>query len=318
MQETKIQRKDLRDDMVLIPGWDCFFSFPKYKKGANENLFQSCYCIDVGLAGYSGVAIYIRNAACSPLKAEDGITGANISAKTGVAIRDLPIDEQIGGYLTSDQLRCSNIDAETIDSEGRCVILEFFAFVLLGVYLPAVRNELRDDFRLAYLRLFECRIRNLIAMGKRVVVMGDLNISRDVEDSAAAMEDVLSRRITREEYLSTPARSLFNGLVTDRSTFIASDGNAGTNNQPVLWDLCRDSNPGRRGMFTCWDTKINARPGNFGSRLDYILCSENIKDWFLTSDVRQHFMVSRFTFSYSIEYCLRRIGFRSLPCLRRM
>lgn len=32
-QETKIQRKDLRDDMVLVPGWDCFFSLPKHKKG---------------------------------------------------------------------------------------------------------------------------------------------------------------------------------------------------------------------------------------------------------------------------------------------
>lgn len=33
-QETKIQRKDLRDDMVLVPGWDCYFSLPKTKKGA--------------------------------------------------------------------------------------------------------------------------------------------------------------------------------------------------------------------------------------------------------------------------------------------
>jgi len=33
MQETKIQRKDLRDDMVLVPGWDVYFSLPKYKKG---------------------------------------------------------------------------------------------------------------------------------------------------------------------------------------------------------------------------------------------------------------------------------------------
>lgn len=32
-QETKIQRKDLSDDMVLVPGWDCYFSLPRYKKG---------------------------------------------------------------------------------------------------------------------------------------------------------------------------------------------------------------------------------------------------------------------------------------------
>lgn len=33
LQETKIQRKDLRDDMVLVPGWDCYFSLPRVKKG---------------------------------------------------------------------------------------------------------------------------------------------------------------------------------------------------------------------------------------------------------------------------------------------
>lgn len=33
MQELKIQQKDLQDDMVLVPGWDVFFSFPKQKKG---------------------------------------------------------------------------------------------------------------------------------------------------------------------------------------------------------------------------------------------------------------------------------------------
>ena len=33
LQETKIQRKDLRDDMVLVPGWDVHFSLPRHKKG---------------------------------------------------------------------------------------------------------------------------------------------------------------------------------------------------------------------------------------------------------------------------------------------
>ena len=37
-QETKIQRKDLRDDMVLVPGWDCYWSLPKHKKGEPENV----------------------------------------------------------------------------------------------------------------------------------------------------------------------------------------------------------------------------------------------------------------------------------------
>lgn len=40
MQETKIQRKDLQDDMVLVPGWDVFFSLPKHKKGMMPRSLQ--------------------------------------------------------------------------------------------------------------------------------------------------------------------------------------------------------------------------------------------------------------------------------------
>lgn len=36
MQETKIQRKDLTDDMVLVPGWDVYFSLPRHKKGSSS------------------------------------------------------------------------------------------------------------------------------------------------------------------------------------------------------------------------------------------------------------------------------------------
>lgn len=41
MQETKIQRKDLRDDMVLVPGWDVHFSLPKHKKGTSSEYSSS-------------------------------------------------------------------------------------------------------------------------------------------------------------------------------------------------------------------------------------------------------------------------------------
>jgi AP endonuclease 2 len=38
MQEAKIQRRDLTDDMVLVSGWDVFFSLPKDKKGMGPGL----------------------------------------------------------------------------------------------------------------------------------------------------------------------------------------------------------------------------------------------------------------------------------------
>lgn len=43
MQEAKIQRKDLTDDMVLVSGWDVFFSLPKDKRGRSSGLVWSWY-----------------------------------------------------------------------------------------------------------------------------------------------------------------------------------------------------------------------------------------------------------------------------------
>lgn len=48
MQELKIQRKDLQDDMVLVPGWDCYFSLPKHKKGVSPRDEPRMHIIDSG------------------------------------------------------------------------------------------------------------------------------------------------------------------------------------------------------------------------------------------------------------------------------
>ncbi|EAS35051.3 exodeoxyribonuclease III (xth) [Coccidioides immitis RS] len=271
LQELKIQRKDLRDDMVLVPGWDCFFSLPKYKKG------------------YSGVAIYTRNATCSPIYAEEGVTGILCPPNSTSSYRELPESEQIGGYPTDEQLSTSELSAETLDSEGRCVILEFPAFVLLGVYCPANRDETRDGFRLGFLNALDHRIRNLISLGKRVVVAGDLNISRDEIDSAHALEQIRKSRLTTDEFLSSPARIIFNRLVEGGRV---SHIEGVDKKDAVLWDMCRSFFPARSGMYTCWEQRINARPGNFGARIDYILCSLDMKDWMSIADIQEGLMGS--------------------------
>ncbi|KAH9436713.1 hypothetical protein MCOR02_000382 [Pyricularia oryzae] len=175
IQEAKIQRKDLQDDMVLVPGWDVYFSLPKFKKG------------------YSGVAIYTRSSKCSPIRAEEGITGILCPPNSTTKFRELSPDQQIGGYPRPDQLS-DIIDEATLDSEGRCMILEFPAFVLIGVYSPATRDETRTDFRQAFHKAMDARVRNLVAMGKQVVLTGDLNIIRNELDTAGILE-----RLRKEE-----------------------------------------------------------------------------------------------------------------------
>ncbi|KAI1124279.1 DNA lyase [Nemania abortiva] len=272
MQETKIQRKDLQDDMVLVPGWDVFFSLPRHKKG------------------YAGVAIYTRNSVCAPIRAEEGIVGVLCPPNSTTQFRDLPEDQQIGGYPRPGQLQLrGNVDELTLDSEGRCVILEFPAFVLIGTYSPANRDESRDDFRLSYMEALDVRVRNLVAMGKRVIVTGDLNVIRDVMDTANLAERLRKEDMTTADFFSAPSRHIFNQLLFEGNVVLPKDEDRGS---PVLWDLCRLFHPTREGMFTCWDTKKNTRPGNFGSRIDYVLCSDDMKSWFVDSNIQEGLMGS--------------------------
>ncbi|KAK9777317.1 putative DNA-(apurinic or apyrimidinic site) endonuclease 2 [Seiridium cardinale] len=265
MQETKIQRKDLQDDMVLVPGWDVYFSLPKHKKG------------------YSGVAIYTRNSVCAPIRAEEGITGILPGPNSPTSFRDLPEDQQIGGYPKLSQLP-GIVDEATLDSEGRCVILEFPAFVLIGTYSPATRDDTRDDFKQSYLAALAARVRNLVEMGKRVVLTGDLNIIRAGIDTAGIAERLKKESLSMEDFFSSPGRRLFNQLVFEGDVYGARDEGR---EKPALWDLGRLFNPTREGMYTCWETKKNARPGNFGSRIDYVLCSDNMKNWFIDSNIQE-------------------------------
>ncbi|KAI1437011.1 DNA lyase [Xylaria sp. CBS 124048] len=272
MQETKIQRKDLQDDMVLVPGWDVFFSLPRHKKG------------------YAGVAVYTRSSVCAPIRAEEGIVGVLCPPNSTTQFRNLPQQQQIGGYPRPDQLRLyGNIDELMLDSEGRCVILEFPAFVLIGTYSPANRDESRDDFRLAYLEALDARVRNLVVMGKRVILTGDINVVRDVMDTANLYERLRKEGVTVANFFSSPSRRLFNQLLYEGNVVGPRDKDR---ENPVLWDLGRLFNPTREGMFTCWDTKKNTRPGNFGSRIDYVMCSDDMKSWFTDSNIQEGLMGS--------------------------
>jgi AP endonuclease-2 len=265
MQELKIQRKDLRDDMVLLDGWDCFFSLPKHKKG------------------YSGVGIYTRNATCAPIRAEEGLLGV-LPSSSGMAFRDLDEQESIGGYPSEKQIMEIGVDPLALDAEGRCVVLEFPAFVLFGVYSPANSNGLRDDFRYGFICALDCRIRNLIRQGKNVVLVGDLNVSRNEMDTASAVEDLRREGLTHEDYVSTPNRRIFNQLIIGGD--VVGERDEGREDG-VLWDTTRAFHPDRRGMYTHWEQKINARPGNFGSRIDFVLVCKAMQPWIKDANIQE-------------------------------
>lgn len=182
------------------------------------------------------------------------------------------------------QLAECPLDVATLDSEGRCVVLEFPAFVLIGVYCPANRDETRDDFRIGFINALDARVRNLVAAGKRVFLTGDLNIIREEMDTANAEEQLKKHGMTRQQYVSTPARRMLNQLLLGGKVFGERDEGR---EKPVMVDICRSFHPDRPGMFTCWEQKINARPGNFGSRIDYVMCSQDWTGWFCESNIQE-------------------------------
>jgi AP endonuclease-2 len=250
------------------------------------------------ILGYSGVGIYTRNATCSPIRAEEGILGVLTPPNSTVQYRSLPESQQIGGYLSDMELAELGVDPLLLDAEGRCVCLEFPAFVLFGVYSPANSNGLRDDFRYAFLTALDCRIRKLNKMGKRVVLVGDLNVSRGLIDTASSAEDIKKAGLTSEEYVSTPNRRIFNQLIIGGEVYGERDEGR---EQPILLDTTREFHPERTGMYTHWEVKINARPGNFGSRIDFVLASGSMRDWFFHADIQEGLMVGALTPFFTLK-----------------
>jgi AP endonuclease-2 len=55
-------------------------------------------------------------------------------------------------------------------------------------------------------------------------------------------------------------------------------------------DCCRIKHPERLAMYTCWNLKLGARAGNFGSRIDYILSTRDFQC--TNSDILPHLLGS--------------------------
>lgn len=296
-----ISFQELKTDVLSISKWgkvDGFYSFisiPKVKKG------------------YSGVGCWVRILPESHpnynsmrvIKAEEGITGL-LTVKSGgsqIRYRD---DENLGlgGY---DNLGI--IDEERLlklDSEGRCVMVELACnLIIISVYCPANSGltEEGEYFRMDFIKVLFNRIRNFNKMGKKVAFMGDINICRDLIDSADCLNDADinlnvndTGSIVEGKYHSNsiafvlnpeaPHRRVLNQLLSDSIIpELAEEG--------ILVDSTRlIQGRDRLKMYTVWNTLKNTRPSNYGSRIDLILISNEIKDDITDSDILANVMGS--------------------------
>ncbi|KAF8961943.1 Endonuclease/exonuclease/phosphatase [Flammula alnicola] len=254
-QEMKSSRQGLPKQVALPPSFDSFFSFPTRK------------------TGYSGIAVYTRRSAVVPLKAEEGLTGLiqprpPLNADERISkIGSYPPDV-IDPQVPEDE---DEVDYEDLDSEGRAVVVDLGLFVLISVYCPndGTGTEERGQFKMDYHRLLEARVNGLIKEGREVMVVGDLN-------ACAAIQDHCEGHLMGEEgFWGKDYRRWI------RDWLVTQDGTGG-----CMVDIVRKFWPDRKGMYTCWNTKISARETNYGTRIDFILITPGLVPWVKAADIQ--------------------------------
>ncbi|KAI8814370.1 Endonuclease/exonuclease/phosphatase [Cladochytrium replicatum] len=253
-QETKVTRQRIEPDAAMVPGYDAFFSFSKSKQG------------------YSGVATYVKYG-ITPVAAEEGFSGILSSAAGSQSIEDAN-NGAIGHYGNIHQEFTAS-ELAALENEGRVVVTDHRLFVLFNIYFPNDASEERGEFKMKFNRAIEMRVTALQAVGRDVIIVGDVNVVHKEIDHCDPHKSIKDWGITSFDDL--PSRKWF-------SNFLHPIG-------PMV-DTFRHFHPTQTGAFTCWNTLINARPANYGARIDYVLATHNLVDWFEDGTVEQSVMGS--------------------------
>lgn len=250
-QEMKSSRATLPRDVALPGPYHSFFSFP------------------VNKGGYSGVAVYANSRKATPLRAEEGLTGMlqpkpPMSPEERVSM-SYPLAHDFDPFPDDNGEIDSGFDA--LDSEGRTLVVDFGLFVLINVYCPAETSDARLPFKMNFHLLLQERIRKLIEKEHRdVIVVGDINIAATPLDHA---EGNLPSSVAT--FWDHPAREWFRNWLDP--------------NGPMV-DMIRIFWPERRGLYTCWNTKLQARETNYGARIDYVLATKGLLPWIKHGDIQ--------------------------------
>ncbi|CAG8489442.1 9969_t:CDS:2 [Diversispora eburnea] len=251
-QETKITLERLDSSMAIVPGYDTYFSFAK------------------GKASYSGVAIYVKTNSIKPISAEEGISGllnqsstisnksdqSTITSNQSINNNSIMTSNTSNEYHNNYNLTFSTEELLNLDSEGRCIILDFKMFVLFNLYCPHTASQERLFFKIQFYKVLLNRINNLIQAGREIIIMGDMNVTHKEIDHCDPEKFV--KEFGLESFGEHPLRKMFDKLVSPNG----------------------------------WNTVINARPANYGTRLDYILVSPGLMKWFKSCNVEQSIMGS--------------------------
>ncbi|KAG8769008.1 Class II abasic (AP) endonuclease [Ceratobasidium sp. 428] len=251
-QEMKVSRQLLTPSFGVPEGYDAVMSFPKNK------------------GGYSGVAVYTNFAKTVALKAEEGLTGglqttSRVTLDTAQRISSVyPTADTL--ELMPDALDDVPNDLSDLDSEGRAVVVDFGLFVLINVYCPNETSDERLPFKFNFHKMLEERVKILLREGREVIVLGDMNVvAAPIDHCDGSLES------KKNEFWKPPVRAWYRQWLHPEGPMV---------------DTIRNVWPGREDMFTCWNTRTNARESNYGTRIDYILITQGLLPWLKHGDIQ--------------------------------
>lgn len=278
-QETKATRCVLEENSAIVDGYSSYFSFPRHQ------------------SGYSGVATFCKDS-CRPFAAEEGLSNVWSCAKC---------HDCLGSYGDTSAFDSKFLGA--VDGEGRAVLTLHHAtfgedvkkIAVINVYCPRADPERpeRGQMKLDFYRLLELRARALLRDGMEVIILGDLNTSHQKIDHCDPSDD--------EDFYSNPGRLWLNKFLVGHSGENPTEKEE-TKDEPEkvrLHDTFRSLHPTAEKAFTCWNTRLGARQTNYGTRIDYILCSDVLRPFLSSSEVLPHVLGS--------DHCPVKAAFHCAP-----
>lgn len=144
---------------------------------------------------------------------------------------------------------------EEHDMEGRIITLEYENFFIVTVYTPNSKQELE---RLDYRMIWEDAFRNYLCdlkTKKPVIMCGDLNVAHEEIDLKNPKTNHHNAGFTDEER-SKMTELLGRGFV----------------------DTFRYFYPDKTDIYSWWSYRFKSREKNAGWRIDYFICSDDLKD----------------------------------------
>lgn len=156
------------------------------------------------------------------------------------------------------------MDVEKYDREGRLVMVDYDDFTLICTYFPSgTTGDERQEFKMIYLKDFSKYIKALKKEKKNLLITGDFNIChKPIDINKPEKHETVSGFLPEERKWFDSFVAL--GFVDTFRMF---------NREP--------------NQYTWWSYRSGARPKNLGWRIDYFLCSEEMRNTIVSAEIYQ-------------------------------